>query len=175
MKTLIIHPKDYTTDFLCESYKDLDCTIIRSKIIGSGNLRRAIKDHDKIIFLGHGDTNGLLRDYVFQISYLINSKYVQLLREKECVYVWCYADQFVRKYGLKGFATGMVISEINLSIDCCVLFKNNEVEKSNEKFAKSLARALQTPLISEMKNIFHSEYLPESNVEEFNNNNIFIF
>jgi len=174
MKTLVIHPADSTTDFLCEVYKDLDCTVIRSKTIGSGNLRRAIKDHNKIIFLGHGDPNGLLRDYVFQISYLINSKYVQLLREKECVYVWCYADQFVKKYEIKGFCSGMIISEPDEALACCVPFCLNDIEKSNKKFALALKNVVSLP-ISEMKDTFHLHYVPESNVEHFNNENIFIF
>lgn len=33
MKTLVIHPKDSTTDFLCEIYKDKkDWTIINSNV-----------------------------------------------------------------------------------------------------------------------------------------------
>lgn len=172
MKILIIHPQDITTDFLCEVYKDLDCTVIRSKSIGSGALRRAIKEHDRIICLGHGDPQGLLRDYIFQISYLITSKYVQLLRQKECVCIWCYADVFVKKYNIKGFCSGMIISEPQEALECNVPFNIGDVEKSNKKFAFALKKVVSLP-ISNMKEIFHQHYVPDSSIEYFNNENIF--
>jgi hypothetical protein len=42
--------------------------------------------------------------------------YVYLLRDKIGVYIWCNANVFVEKYGLKGFYTGMIISEYEESV-----------------------------------------------------------
>ena len=107
MKTLIIHPKDPTTDFLSVIYEDMNCSIIRNSL-STSLLKNTIKDHDRVIFLGHGTEYGLLGfDRIF-----IGSDLVYLLREKEeNVYIWCHANKFVEKYKLKGFTTGMIISE----------------------------------------------------------------
>ena len=52
MQTLVIHPADITTDFLNMIYQKLDCTIITGRISKS-KLKRTIKQHDRIIMLGH--------------------------------------------------------------------------------------------------------------------------
>ena len=53
MKTLVIHPKDLTTDFLCEIYANTDYTVI-SRHPGNSKLKELIKSHDRIVMLGHG-------------------------------------------------------------------------------------------------------------------------
>ena len=107
MKTLVIHPKDTTTDFLSLIYEDKDWTVITDNISKSA-LKRQIKAHDRIVMLGHGMETGLIG---FN-RLVIDSNLVYLLREKHCVCIWCNADKFVLKYGLKGFYTGMIISEV---------------------------------------------------------------
>ena len=106
MKTLVIHPTDYTTRFLTEIYKDRDWTVINHNT-SHKELKEQIKSHDRIVMLGHGTPYGLLG----YGRYVINSELVYLLREKVCFCIWCNSDQFVEKYGLKGFYTGMIISE----------------------------------------------------------------
>lgn len=54
MKTLVIHPQDPTTDFLCNIYSDKDWSIINSHV-SSRVLKESIKSHDRIVMLGHGD------------------------------------------------------------------------------------------------------------------------
>ena len=71
-------------------------------------LKEQIKSHDRIVILGHGTEKGLLG---FN-RYIIDSTWIYLLREKNCVCIWCNANVFVKKYNLKGFYTGMIISEV---------------------------------------------------------------
>jgi hypothetical protein len=51
MKTLVIHPKDSTTDFLSVIYSDKDWTIINTNI-SKKVLKEQIKTHDRIVMLG---------------------------------------------------------------------------------------------------------------------------
>ena len=110
MKTLVIHQKDSSTDFLKPIYADLDCQVITDIRVSDKALVAAIKANDRIIMLGHGTEVGLLCGD--QSRYIIDSTLVYLLREKSCVCIWCNADVFVRKYKLKGLFTGMIVSEI---------------------------------------------------------------
>ena len=64
-----------------------------------------VNDHDRIVMMGHGYPHGLFYSY-------IDSKLVYLLKEKECVCIWCNSDQFVNRYKFTGFFTGMFISEV---------------------------------------------------------------
>lgn len=134
MKTLVIHPDDYSTSFLSEIYKDKDWTIISGRVSNSA-LRTALREHDRIIMMGHGCALGL-----FDSSYhsIIDSSDVQILREKHCIGIWCNADQFFEKYKLKGLYTGMIISEISEAVDCCVTTTAEDIIKSNKLFAKSM-------------------------------------
>jgi hypothetical protein len=50
MKTLVIHPQDYSTDFLCKIYKDTDWTVINSTV-SKKFLKDSIKSHDRIIMI----------------------------------------------------------------------------------------------------------------------------
>lgn len=140
MKTLVIHPKDTSTDFLAEIYAGKDWTII-TEDISRNALEKAIKAHDRIIMMGHGDGNGL---FGFG-KYVINSSNVYSLREKSCVMIWCYANDFVNKHMLKGLYTGMIISEYEEAMYCCVRATSEQIKESNELFAKSIAAAIDQP------------------------------
>lgn len=138
MKTLVIHPADKSTDFLSHIYKDKNFTIITENI-GNSKKRKLLKEHDRIIMLGHGTKDGLFGHNKF----MIDSNDVATLREKEIVAIWCNADEFVKKYGLKGFYSGMFISEIDEAYYEGVYgLSFDEIEKSNNAFAKILGKHL---------------------------------
>lgn len=172
MKTLVIHPADKSTDFLSTIYADTDWTIIRAIQTTKSHLRKSIKEHDRIICMGHGDPTGLVREYKIQLSYMIDSTYVQMLREKDCIFIWCYANDFAKKYAIKGFSTGMIISESYEAHYHRVIHSPESVKKSNEKFALAIKKCVSLPTI-DMKSEFHKLYIPESNVEQYNNERIF--
>lgn len=170
MKTLVIHPKDFTTRFLSEIYSGKDWTVISDNISHS-KLKKAIKDHDRVIMLGHGTKDGLIGHGRF----IINSTLVYLLRDKpESIYIWCNADEFVKKYDLKGFYTGMIISEIEEAILCCVNFKSSsEIDDSNIMFAKSIKDSVDMrpdDMCAHVKTHYVSD---DSAVIWFNNGNIY--
>lgn len=118
MKTLVIHPMDYSTLTLCHVYETHNFTVIRDSTIDNTTLRDVIGSHDRIILLGHGLPNGLINPQIkygrqMHRPFLVNSSHVDLLRTKEVISVWCYSDEFFRKYNIPGFHTGMIISEVN--------------------------------------------------------------
>jgi len=151
MKTLVIHPKDESTDFLSYIYNGKDFLVITENT-GNSKIRKLLKEHDRIIMLGHGSKDGLFGHKKF----MIDSNNVATLREKEIVAIWCNADEFVKKYGLKGFYTGMFISEIDEAYYEGVYgLSYEEIEKSNNDFAKILGKYLND---SEVLEKVKSEY-----------------
>lgn len=134
MKTLVIHPTDYSTDFLTKIYEGKDWTVINKKP-SKKVLKEAIKTHDRIIMLGHGCEKGL-----FDSNYdtVIDSNYVYLLREKTCVGIWCNADVFFKKYGLKGLFTGMMISENDEAYMFDVNHIYGDIDNSNLAFSLAM-------------------------------------
>lgn len=113
LRTLIIHPIDASTQFLKSLYID-DATILTSPTVGNGVLKQAIKEHDRIVMMGHRCSAGLYCPTNYN-RLLISSKHVQMLREKLCIGIWCFASDFFEKYKLHGAATGMFISETDES------------------------------------------------------------
>lgn len=166
MKTLVIHPADKTTDFLSEIYSGEDWTVIRHDL-SSKMLKSLIKEHDRIIMLGHGTPQGLIGHNKF----VINSKLVYLLREKELVCIWCNADKFVLAYDLSGFYTGMIISEIGeadfLGIDSSI----QEINTSNKMFSFAVKNSLfkEDPIIA-MKSFYISF---NNRIVSYNKKNIY--
>lgn len=59
MRTLVIHPKDKTTDFLKPIYHGRDFTVITGGCT-KDDVAKAIDEHDHIIMMGHGTPQGLL-------------------------------------------------------------------------------------------------------------------
>jgi hypothetical protein len=115
MKNLIIHPKDDTTDFLCGIYSNLSDKTLITGDISEKKLAAHILTHERVLMLGHGTPSGLISKYSIKnpYGYVINDSMAEYLRNKNnSVFIWCNADQFVRRYGLKGFYTGMFISEV---------------------------------------------------------------
>jgi hypothetical protein len=165
MKTLVIHATDYSTRFLKLIYENRGWTVINDNVSKS-ELKKQIKKHDRIVMLGHGTGYGLLGHG----RYIIDSSYVYLLRDKICFCVWCNSDIFVKKYGLKGFYTGMIISEMEESYYCNVKTNLVELEELNWLFAESLQKAIDEPNILEVaKNIF----VGDCPLVEFNKNNMY--
>lgn len=166
MKTLVIHPKDKTTDFLSVIYADKDWTIINSTE-STTELKKQILLHDRIIMMGHGTPQGLLG----YGRYVINSEWVYTLRSKECICIWCNADQFVKKYELKGFHTGMIISEYEEALYCDVKCIGGDVEFSNKLFAESLKKSIDG---ENMLDLMVKNYAGENNtVIDFNRERLY--
>jgi hypothetical protein len=167
MKTLVIHPKDTTTDFLSDIYKDKDWTVITENISKS-QLKLEIIHHDRIVMLGHGCEDGLYD--LKHNRFVISSELVYLLRPKNCVGVWCNADKFFEKYKLSGFYTGMIISEVDEAYlyGICECF--DVIEQSNKLFAYAIKESIDlTDIVDNVKQI----YVGDNEIISFNKNNLY--
>ncbi len=162
MKTLVIHPDDRSTDFLKPIYANLtDATIVTGGVTKK-DVAEMIKTHDRIMMMGHGSPSGLFSVGKFISSnpsnlfngmdygngYIIDDTMVSLLNEKENnVFIWCNADKFVTKHDLKGFYSGMFISEVSEANYCGLPGTPQEtVDTSNHYFAQLLGEVINDPL-----------------------------
>ena len=168
MKTLIIHPDDRSTDFLRPIYQNIPEATVITKGTTYTELRTAMLEADRIIMLGHGSPSGL-----FNVSgigaglFAIGSQYVDVLATKECIYIWCNADQFVNNHNLSGLYSGMFVSEVAEARYCGLPSATQEqVDQSNDGFARVLGLTLTaTPDLGQVHSTVGSEYqlLAESN------------
>jgi len=167
MKTLVIHPFDVTTGFLTVIYeRHKDWTVIDTNV-SARYLAIQIEKHNRIVMLGHGDVNGL---YGYG-RMIIDSELVYLLRTKDCVCVWCNADAFVEKYGLKGFYTGMIISDYEEALMYAITPKDNNIYNSNVLFAEAVRRSIDSVNMLEEVS---SYYIDVANpIIEFNKENLY--
>ena len=71
MKTLIIHPKDKSTNFLKSIYKDIPYKTIITGGCHYTDVVNEMKTHDRIIMCGHGTPYGLLSVGQFLGMYIV--------------------------------------------------------------------------------------------------------
>jgi len=148
MKTLVIHPKDRSTDFLKPIYADLDDVTLVTGGWSQDRIKEAIQTHDQVIMMGHGSPNGLFTMGQFPsntyLSYVIGADMVEVLNQKDNnIFIWCNADQFINKHDLKGFYSGMFVSEVGEAFYCKVpSFTQEAVDESNNTFARQLGECL---------------------------------
>ena len=142
MKTLVIHPDDRSTDFLKPIYNNIkEKTIVTNHTQIEKSIINMIENHDQVIMLGHGSPSGLFSiSFDFnhiKTSFVVGAEHVESLREKlSNVFIWCNADIFVKNNNLKGFYSGMFISEVGEAQFCG--YSNptqEEVDESNNTFA----------------------------------------
>lgn len=176
MKTLVIHPLDPSTDFLSVIYDNkTDWVVVRNNISNS-KLKKLIKEHERVIMLGHGCDKGLFTPTSKTEQYgrlIINSSHVYLLRHKLCIGVWCNANIFFEKYNLIGFYTGMIISELSEAFDWSILTTNEQLLLQNILFGESLKACINLQP-KEMYNYMLKYYIIQNcQVTLFNRKNLF--
>jgi hypothetical protein len=141
--TLVIHPDDPSTTFLKYIYQDLPNTTVVTKGKTQDEIIDLIKNHDRIIMLGHGTPQGLMSVGQFPSKgYVINSEVAPYLTNTENIFVWCYASDFVSRYNLEGFSSGMFISEVSEAEYLDVTATQADIDMSNMLFAYTLGKAL---------------------------------
>jgi len=166
MKTLVIHPQDPTTAFLSIIYADKDYTVITHNV-SKTDLKIAINGHDRIIMLGHGNHHGMFGFGRF----VIDSRWVYLLRQKSVVCIWCNADLFVRKYALTGLYTGMIVSDYNEAyLYCLHSFTDKNIEDSNTMFALAMKDAIDGVSLNKVLPIYSDD---DNTIIYFNRQNIY--
>lgn len=68
------------------------------------------KEHDTLIFAGHGTPSGLLNPSWKGGYYLISKSNYQLIKCSRVIGIWCHAREFAESVGLRGFFSSMFIS-----------------------------------------------------------------
>jgi len=144
-KTLVIHPHDQSTHFLKPIYDNIPNKTIITGGLFVDEINKLIYNHDQIIMLGHGSPKGLF-GVNFKRSYVIDEDQVDLLQDKECIFIWCHADQFVKEHNLKGFHSGMFISEVGEALIYKLKGDKQLVTESNNTFAFMLGSVINQPL-----------------------------
>lgn len=149
MKTLVIHPKDRSTDFLKPIYADLDEITLVTGSWTQPQIREAIRSHDQVMMLGHGSPSGLFAVGQFPTANLFSNQVIgdsmvwELSQKDNNIFIWCNADQFVERHRLKGFYSGMFVSETSEAFYCGVkTFDKASVDESNGTFARQLGECL---------------------------------
>lgn len=177
MKTLVIHPYDKSTSFLDIVYNPIPNKTVITGGVTKNELKSLVESHDRVMMMGHGSPFGLFSVGQFPETsysgYVIDVSFVKLLQEKpENVYIWCNADQFVKRYDLKGFYSGMFISEVEEATYCGIPGTDQElIDESNLGFCNIISK-----YINENKDIIHEnvkkEYslIAESNPVAYYNN-----
>lgn len=170
VKTLVIHPDDRSTDFLKIIYEGKGYTIFKPKYntpMIKSEMLKIINEHDRIMMMGHGSPRGLLGySYIF-----MDKDFIKVLRTKNCVCIWCHADQYVNRFGIKGFYTGMFISEVGEArYNDINNVDQDDVDYSNYLFVELMRKMIESPnVLNEIK----SSYVGDCPVIKFNNERLY--
>jgi hypothetical protein len=145
MKTLVIHPRDDSTTFLDKVYQDLDGVTLVQGGVKKAHIIDMIDSHDRVMMMGHGTPDGLwsVGQFPDAPGYVIDASLAPALAKKSnSVFIWCNADRYVTANGLKGFYTGMFISEV-LEAELMGLLDTTQmqVDESNDRFVETVGKA----------------------------------
>ena len=109
---IVIHIDSFPngdTAFLKECYKGLDDAIILYNPT-KAEINKTLEDYptEDVMMLGHGSPSGLFStDWHGNV---IDRTNAHLLKDRNCIGIWCYAKRFAKQNGLKGYFTDMFIS-----------------------------------------------------------------
>ena len=116
-------------------YEDMDVTLFdsyRQKDEILSAISNAPKD-EPILLLGHGCPYGLLD---MRYGLVINAEDAELLKDRpNLVCIWCYASSYAYLHNLKGFFSGMFISEPGEAYVCGVEATEDEIDWCASDFA----------------------------------------
>ena len=181
MKTLVIHPQDESTWFLDRVYSNIEDLTLITGDVSKDEIREFVESHDRIMMMMvHGSPRGLFSVGSFRTNngYIIDESFVDLLREKkDSVFIWCNADQFVDYHGLKGFYTGMFISEVGEAMYCGLpKTKQPEVDESNYSFVDIMGECinLETKLIHDVVTTRYGHLIEHNPVAEYNHKRLYV-
>jgi hypothetical protein len=162
-----------------KSFPDFeDVTIIRGGMTRAEVDQEIIK-HDRIMMMGHGSPGGLFSvgQFIDSQGYIISHGTADILKDKECIFIWCNADQFVKTHNLKGLYSGMFISEVGEAMFCGLPGTPQDiVDESNSYFAKELGSVAEQSLDEMYQHIRYTYgMLAEGNaVAEYNHNRLYL-
>ena len=121
---------------LCEIYKGIENVKFFDSWKQRDEIRKAIAAAPKdepILLLGHGCPSGLLD---MRYGIVLGDSDAELLKGRpNLVGIWCYASSYAYKHGLKGFFSGMFISELPEAIVNGVEASAQEIDDDAWNFA----------------------------------------
>ena len=109
---IVVHPKDPSTRMLGLLYEGIDDVTLFDSWEQRDEILKAIAAaprEEPILLLGHGCPHGL---YDMRYGLVIKDSDAYLLEDRpNLIGIWCYASDYAHAHGLKGFFSGMFISE----------------------------------------------------------------
>ena len=176
-KVLVIHPDDRSTDMLKAVYEGKGYDVISDSRITDEEVVEQIKSHDKIIMLGHGTPYGLIswNRTTGEVRYVINDSHAELLKTKETYSMWCHSDAFFERHDMKGFHSGMIISEeMEALMYGIVGYSDEDIAESMMPLMYAMHDTIEMEDLQEMKRIILERYNANDSVTWFNRRNIVI-
>ena len=169
-RMIVVHPFDPSTRMLCELYKGIEGVTLfdsweqRKDILAA--IAAAPKD-EPILLLGHGCPSGLLD---MRYGIVIGDSDAELLKDRpNLVGIWCYASSYAFKHGLKGFFSGMFISELPEAIVNGVDASEEEIDDDAWNFAIRFGLLLRGGLtLEQTAGVLMDPCYMESDLTEFN-------
>ena len=159
MQTLIIHPEDKSTDFLCPIYEGIKNKEVIRGGISKKELLKAVDSHHRIMMMGHGSPLGLFAVGKFEqenyMSYIIDQTFVSALQNKDNVFIWCHANQFVEHHQLTGFYSGMFISEVMEAAMYEFDVSQETIDQSNNIFSEIISKYIDEKSETIHKQVTH--------------------
>ena len=180
MNTLIVHPKDKSTDDFKYIYSNENHYKVINGQVHKSELYELIQSHLRTIFIGHGTSRGLsnLDLFNYKGEYIIDHHCKNVLkRSNQNIYLWCYANRFIKNNHLKGIFTGMFISDLQEAKQYNIEnVKKKDIDASNVFFSQTLAscinknnKMIYSKLISE-----YTLFAKDNKIAKFNLQNIYI-
>ena len=171
---MVIHPKDDSTEFLTPIYESIyNKTVIRGGLTYEEVLNQ-IKDHDRIIMVGHGTPFGLMSVGQFDSynGHIITPHTAEFLTGKDCIAIWCNADKYMEIHeNVKGFYSGMFISEVGEASYMGLQGKTqDEVDASNDTFAEIVGKYINqtTDIVHELTVTDYSKLAETNEIAKYN-------
>ncbi len=131
-----------------------------------------ISQSDRVLALGHGLPQGLLGFG----RLIVTEEDAEFFDESsDNIYIWCNADCYVRKHHLRGFATGMFISEPLEARLLNVEYSDRQIKESNELFVDIVSRHIDQPSQEIYEAVKNEYYLNGNGVCEYNHDRLQLF
>lgn len=143
----VIHTNDPTTKVLSRLYESREDVVMHiTEKSTNSEVRDAIRSAESIMMLGHGNKYGLFsvpdKKGIYR-RLIVHSDYAQFLRDKECIGIWCYANEFAMHYGLHGLFSGMIVSELHEAVENNIPATKEEIDSEMEKFVIRLRDCIE--------------------------------
>ena len=144
MAMIVIHidtQKD--TSLLAKCYEGIeDATILVNPTREEVDKILAENPNERVIMMGHGSDTALF-GHLSWFDHIIDRDNAELLKDRECIGIWCYAVGFARTHKLKGYFTDMFVSNGGEAKD--LGFKTTEKEVFDEVvvYAERINRLLK--------------------------------